>query len=319
MQPQPRPVLALIAAANLLSPSSPAQLALSGDTHAHDPSRLMKQGDTYYLYRTSRGIQMKYSANLKDWTDGGRVFPGAPPSWTTNAVPGFRGYFWAPDLIFIHGLYCLYYSVSTWGSQVSAIGLAITTNLASGTWTDRGPVIQSTKGDPYNCIDPCPLVDTNGTVWLSFGSYWNGIYLVQLDPVTGKRLTPEGAVTHLASNSSIEASFLWQHGGYYYLFVNFGTCCRGLNSTYNIRLGRSPTITGPYVDQSGSTMATGGGSMFLEGASPFVGPGQAGLFTDQGTNWFSYHYYDGRNKGTPTLGLTRLVWSADGWPRLTGD
>ena len=294
------------------------QMPVYGDYWAHDPSRMIKQGNTYFVYRTSQGIMAKYSTDLRNWTYGGQVFPNGPPSWTSNAVPGFTGSFWAPDIVSLNGVYYLYYACSSWGSQVSAIGLATTTNLATGAWTDRGAVIQSTTGDPYNCIDPCPLVDTNGALWLSFGSYWNGVYLAQLDPTTGKRLSSNLTLTRLASGS-IEASFLYQRGGYYYLFVNWGSCCNGIDSTYNIRVGRSTQVTGPYLDRNGVDLVNGGGSMFLESTARFVGPGHAGILDDNGTNWFTYHYYDGNNSGTATLGLTTLGWSVDGWPLLTND
>src|SRR5258708_1002869 len=130
------------------------QLPVYGDYYAHDPSRMIKQENTYFVYRTSQGIMSKYSTDLRNWTYGGRVFPGNAPSWTTNAVPGFTlsGSLWAPDIVLLNGTNYLYYSVSTFGSQVSAIGLVTTTNLATGPWTDQGPVIQSTTGDLYNCI-----------------------------------------------------------------------------------------------------------------------------------------------------------------------
>lgn len=295
-----------------------APFPVYGDYYAHDPSRMIKQGNTYYLFRTSQGIMGKTSTDLRNWTYSGQIFPGNPPAWTTNAVPGFTGFFWAPDVVYLNGVYYLYYAVSTFGSQISAIGLATATNL-SGPWTDQGAVIQSTIGDVYNCIDPCPLIDTNGTVWMTFGSYWNGIYLMQLDPATGKRISASSPLTHLAYNSSIEGSFLYQYGGYYYLFVNWNTCCQGINSTYNIRVGRSASVTGPYIDRNGVSMTSGGGSTFLESTARFIGPGQAGIMTDNGTNWFTFHYYDGNNSGTATLGLAQLTWSADGWPVLTND
>lgn len=299
--------------------SGRAQMPIYGDYFAHDPSRMIKQGNTYYVFRTSQGIMGKTSTDLRNWTYSGQVFPGSPPSWITNAVPGFTGDFWAPDIILLNGTYYLYYAASTFGSQVSAIGLVTTTNLATGAWTDQGAVITSTTGNAYNCIDPCPLVDTNGTMWLSFGSFWNGIYLIQLDPTTGKRLNVHIAPTRLAYNSSIEGSFLYQRGGYYYLFVNWDTCCQGINSTYNIRIGRSTSVTGPYLDRNGVSMVANGGSMFLESTARFVGPGQAGIMDDNGTNWLTYHYYDGNNSGAATLGLGQLSWSSDGWPVFTND
>jgi len=240
-----------------------AQMPVAGDSAAHDPSRLIKQGNAYYLFRTSQGIMGKSSTDLRNWTNSGKVFPGNPPAWTTNSVPGFTGNFWAPDVIFLNGTYYLYYAVSTFGSQVSGIGLVTTTNLATGPWTDQGAVIQSTAGSAYNCIDPCPFLDSSGTLWMTFGSFWNGIYLVQLDPATGKRISASSSLTHLAYNSSIEGSFLFQRGGYYYLFVNWDTCCAAINSTYNIRVGRGTSVGGPYRDRNGVDMASGGGSLFL--------------------------------------------------------
>jgi hypothetical protein len=303
----------------LLTNAAHGQLPVLGDYFAHDPSRIIKENGTYYVYRTSQGIMAKYSTDLRNWTYGGQVFPGAPPSWTTNAVPGFTGFFWAPDVVLVNSNYFMYYAVSSFGSQVSAIGLVTTTNLATGPWVDQGPVIQSVNGNSFNAIDPCPLVDTNGTMWMTFGSFWNGIYLIQLDPATGKRISPSSTMTHLAFNSSIEGSFLYQHGGFYYLFVNFDTCCEGIDSTYNIRVGRSTSVTGPYLDRNGKSMITSGGTMFLESTARFVGPGQAGILNDNGTNWLTYHYYDGNNDGAATLGLGQMTWSADGWPMFTND
>ncbi len=295
------------------------QYPVYGDYYAHDPSRILKQGANYFVFRTSQGIMGKTSTDLRNWTYSGEIFPNGPPAWTSNAVPGFTGFFWAPDSVFLNGTNYLYYAVSGFGYNISAIGLVTTTNLATGPWVDQGSVIQTTMANDYNAIDPCPLVDTNGTMWLSFGSYWNGIYLMQLDPATGKRISVNSPLTQLAYNSSIEGSFLYQHGGYYYLFVNWDTCCEGIDSTYNIRVGRSTSVTGPYLDRSGVNMASGGGSMFLESTARFIGPGQAGIMNDNGTNWFTYHYYDGNNDGTATLGLSQLYWSADGWPLLTND
>jgi hypothetical protein len=309
----------MITAAALGAGPVAAQLPVLGDYSAHDPSTMIKEGSRYYIFRTSQGIMGKTSTDLRNWTNSGRVFPGNPPAWTTNAVPGFTGGFWAPDIVLLNGTYYLYYACSGFGFNISAIGLVTTTNLATGPWTDQGPVIQSNMSNNYNTIDPSILVDTNGTMWMAFGSYWNGIYLVQLDPATGKRIPPISPLTRLAYNSSIEAPCLYQHGGYYYLFVNWNTCCIGIDSTYNIRVGRSTAVAGPYLDRNGVSMVNNGGSMFLESTARFIGPGHVGIMNDNGTNWLTYHYYDGNNHGTPTLGLGQLAWSADGWPVFTND
>ena len=318
----------------LCAQTANAQMPVYGDYWAHDPSTMIRDGDRYYIFRTSQGIMGKYSTDLRNWTYSGQVFPGNPPAWTTNAVPSFTGFFWAPDVAYFNGRYNLYYSCSAWGTIDSAIGLVTSPSLQSPTWTDRGKVVQSdavweagtnTDLTSYNCIDPSILVDSNGTVWMSFGSYSDGILVMQLDPATGKRIATNSPITKVANNGATffsnteEGSCLYQHGGYYYLFVNFGGCCSGVDSTYNIRVGRSTSVTGPYLDRKGGSLLSGGGTMLLESTGRFIGPGHAAIMNDTGTNWFTYHYYDGNNAGTATLGLTRLSWSDDGWPVLTND
>lgn len=295
---------------------------------------MIKDGNRYYIFYTSQGIERKTSTDLRNWTINGRIFPGNPPAWTTNAVSGFTGFFWAPDIAFFNGRYNLYYSCSTFGTIDSAIGLVTSPSLQTPVWTDQGKVIQSdavgftqpeTDLTSFNCIDPCVLVDTNGSVWLAFGSYSDGILVMQIDPTTGKRIATNSPITKIASSTTSffsnteEGSCLYQRGGFYYLFVNFGGCCSGVNSTYNIRVGRSTSVTGPYLDRSGASLLNGGGTMLLESTARFIGPGHAAIMNDNGTNWFTYHYYDGNNNGAPTLGFNRLYWSADDWPILTND
>jgi hypothetical protein len=159
-----------------------------------------------------------------------------------------------------------------------------------------------------------------------FGSYWSGIYLVQLNPITGLRISPNSPTYQLAYNSSIEASFIYRHGSYYYLFVNWGSCCDGVDSTYNIRVGRSTNITGPYLDRNGINMVNGGGTLFLRGTGKFTGPGHVGIFSDAGTEWLSIHYYDANAwspsynaYGVADLALFPLAWTADNWPTINSD
>ncbi len=311
------------------------QMPFYGNYFLHDPGTMIKNNGSYFIYGDGQGISGITSTDLRNWSAASTVFPPAnPPAWTTNAVPGFTGYFWAPDNAYFNGRYNLYYACSQWGTINSAIGLVTTPSLTSPVWTDQGKVIESnypattnTDTTAYNCIDPSILVDTNGTVWMSFGSYSSGILVMQLDPATGKRLNTNSLTTYLVANnapgggwgSSEEGSCLYQHGGYYYLFVNFGGCCDGVDSTYNIRVGRSSAVTGPYLDRNGNSMLTGGGTMFLESTARFIGPGHAAIMNDNGTNWFTYHFYDGLNSGAATVGLLQLYWTADGWPTLTND
>ncbi len=302
-----------------------------GNYFLHDPGTMIKNGNSYFIFGDGQVISGITSTDLRNWSGTSAIFPGGPPAWTSNAVPGFTGYFWAPDVAYFNGRYNLYYACSIFGTINSAIGLVTTPSLTSPTWTDQGKVIQSndsahktadTDLTSINCIDPGILVDTNGNVWLSFGSYSDGIMVMQLDPTTGKKLAAPVKVssssTSFFSNTE-EGSYLYQRGGVYYLFANFGGCCAGVDSTYNIRVGRSASVTGPYVDRKGASMIGGGGTMILESTARYIGPGHAAIMNDNGTNWFTYHYYDGKNNGAATVGMNRLDWTADGWPALTND
>jgi len=285
----------------------------------HDPSTIVKCKDEYWLFATGRGIASRRSKDLVEWQAGPAVF-ASPPAWTSEAVPGNRGYFWAPDVIHFKDRYLLYYSVSRWGSKTSAIGLASNPALDPADpnyhWTDRGIVIQSSDRDDFNAIDPGVARDLDGNLWLAFGSFWSGIKLIQLDPATGKRIAPESPIYSLAYNESIEAPCIYPHKGWYYLFVNWGLCCRGVNSTYNIRVGRSADITGPYIDKDGVNMLSGGGSPFLQTQGQFIGPGHAAIFSQGSKHWLSYHYYDGSRAGRASLAVRSLQWNVDGWPQL---
>jgi arabinan endo-1,5-alpha-L-arabinosidase len=295
---------------------------LTGDCYVHDPSTIVKCKQTYWLFATGPGGVSRYSSDRLEWHTGPPVFKTLP-DWVTTAVPRNRGAIWAPDIVRQGKRYRLYYSVSTFGRNRSVIGLATNATLDPADpdfeWKDEGSVVQSVETDSYNCIDPCPFVDGK-RMWLAFGSFWSGIKLVQLDPATGKRLSPDSPVLSLATHppsTAIEASYLYRRGGYYYLFVNWDLCCRGVNSTYNIRVGRSRSVTGPYVDRDGMAMMQGGGTLFLGTSGTKIGPGCIGILRDGGKEWFSCHYYDGNANGRPTLDIQPLTWSADGWPQST--
>ena len=292
------------------------------DISVHDPSTIVKCHDEYWLFCTGRGIPSCHSKDLIVWERGPAVFTNTP-DWVATAVPEKQGNgFWAPDIIYANRQYLLYYSASVFGRNTSAIGLATNPTLDPNDphyrWVDRGIVVQSVKGDNFNAIDPAVVADTHGGLWLAFGSFWSGIKLIELDPDTGKRVSPDSTVYSLAQAESIEAPCIHRHGDYYYLFVNWGLCCRGTNSTYNIRVGRSEAVTGPYVDKTGVDMRHGGGSLLLETSGRFIGPGHAGILSDGAVDWFSCHFYDGNRGGARTLGIGRLRWD-DGWPVLMSE
>jgi arabinan endo-1,5-alpha-L-arabinosidase len=290
--------------------------------NAHDPSTILKHNDTYWTFATGHGVSSLFSRDLVTWERGPAVFPEFP-DWITDVTPKQRGHFWAPDVIFHQGRYLLYYSVSTFGQRTSAIALAISPSLDPNepgySWKDHGIVIQTTNDDNYNAIDPCVVQAEDGRLWLAFGSFWSGIKLMELDPQSGKRIAPDSPIYSLAYKNEIEAPAIYRHEGYYYLFVNWGRCCRGLNSTYNIRVGRSREITGPYLDQEGVDLAKGGGSLLLESEGRFIGPGHAGILMEGGRYLMSFHFYDGEENGRPKLAIRPLTWGDGGWPRIQGD
>ena len=291
----------------------------------HDPSAIAKCKDEYWLFFTGRGVQSYRSKDLRKWEPGPRVFD-QPPAWVREAVPANRNGndFWAPEVIQLHNRYLLYYSVSSWGKNTSAIALATNRTLdpsdADYRWVDEGIVIRSTPGtDDFNAIDPGAVVDADGKLWMTFGSFWGGIMIVQLDAKTGKRIAPDSPVQPLAKKEQIEAPCIYRHGGHYYLFVNWGWCCRGVNSTYNIRVGRSERITGPYLDKDGNDMRKGGGTLLLASDGPFFGPGHPNVLADGGKHLLVCHFYDPTQRGRGTLALRSLTWDADGWPVVANE
>lgn len=297
---------------------TPAE-TLAGDYQVHDPSRLTLCGGKYYLYSTGLNIPMRVSTDLIHWATGPPVL-GHVPDGVHQAVPKAKGDFvWAPDVLYLDGQYRIFYSYSTFGSRVSAIGLATSPTLDPDSpnyhWTDGGLVVASTEQSKFNAIDPCPILDAQGALWLSFGS-WNdgGIQLVRLDRKTSK---PVSGFTSLAEKQKTgpEASYLHFHDGYYYLFENEGLCCRGMNSTYQVMMGRAKTITGPYLDKTGKALSAGGGTLFLGSDGKQIGPGCVGILSEPGLDRVTFHYYDGHANGRPTLGLETLLWGADGWPQ----
>jgi arabinan endo-1,5-alpha-L-arabinosidase len=304
---------------------------MQGDfSPVHDPC-IIKQGDTYYVYcTTSRGdaggfVACRRSRDLVSWEKAGFVFAEVP-AWAREAVPKTRG-IWAPDISFFNGLYHLYYSVSSFGSNHSVIGLATNPTLdpqAPGfEWVDRGLVVRSREPDRFNAIDPNLFVDRDGKHWLSWGSFWDGLMMARIDRRTGKRLD-EAPPMQLAwrpvprgEPSAIEAPFIISRGDYYYLFASFDFCCRGAKSTYYTVCGRSREIAGPYVDSAGRPMLEGGGSVVIQGDERFRGTGHNAFLREGETDYLVYHAYDTRQDGKPILRISPISWTPDGWPRAT--
>jgi arabinan endo-1,5-alpha-L-arabinosidase len=295
----------------------------------HDPSTVIRSGGLYYVFTTGRGIPILSSPDLVNWTRQGSVFTAIPDD-VHAVVPKNNGTdVWAPDILRIGKVYYLYYAVSSWGSFNSAVALATNTTLnpkdPDYKWVDRGVVVSSDGTENLNAIDPGVMLAPDGTLWLCYGSYHGTIDLIQLDPKTGLRISPNSPVSIIATGS--EASDIIFHGGYYYLFVNHGSCCKGKDSSYNIRVGRAKTPAGPYLDRYGQPLTVAPGNLFLAAHDHRIGPGHFGrVIEDSDTaatqapaERFSLHYEaDLENQGRSDLDIRPLLWSTDGWP-IAGD
>ncbi len=325
------PMLARIITLSLIS-LGPLALGASDDgilAGGADPTIVATQDAqgslAYYVVATGRGIRLAYSPDLKNWKRAGRVFEENVPAWAKKEVPGSGG-IWAPDLSFHNGLYHLYYSVSTFGSQRSVIGLAVNKTLDQTSdeyeWVDRGKVIESFPGQcDFNAIDPALFVDEDGTWLLFFGSFWSGLKAVELNPETGK---PEshGLIAAVAARPhhrthAIEAPFVIRHGGYYYLFVSWDNCCDGAKSDYKVMVGRSRKVWGPYVDADGRAMLDGGGTLVLAGDERWRGPGHNSVLTTDEGQWMVHHSYDMRNlRAQRILQIRPMTWTEEDWPEV---
>lgn len=297
----------------------------------HDPV-MIRQGDTYYLFCTGMGISVFSSKDLSNWKKESPVFAEAP-GWAVDAIPGFKGHIWAPDISFHNGMYHLYYSVSAFGKNTSAIGLIVNKSLDPGSpdfkWIDKGKVIQSVPGrDLWNAIDPNLVFDEESTPWLVFGSFWSGMKLVKMNTTLDAPALPEEWFTvskrdrpfttddREAGPGAVEAPFIFKKNNYYYLFVSFDYCCRGKDSNYKIMVGRSESIRGPYIDKEGKRLDEGGGSLVLKGNDRWPGVGHNSVYTFDGKDLMLFHAYDMQEQGRPVLKIAGLKWE-NGWPVAT--
>ena len=291
----------------------PDPLPITGQRIIHDPTVIRLKNGQYAAYSTGGVVGARLSRDGRHWDDAGNAFAEPPTWWYEYNDTGDP---WAPDISYRAGTYWLYYAVSSWGTNHSAIGVATSRSGEPGTWTDRGKAFTSETTDTWNAIDPA-ITRADGRLWMAFGSYWTGIRMVELNPATGKAV-PGTTVRHLATRPdapyAVEGPSIVRHGRYYYLFASYDACCAGADSTYEIRVGRSTKVTGPYVDSTGTPMLEGGGDLLLEGHGRYAGTGGQSVFRDRGQDVLAYHYYDAEDEGTPKLGLNTLHWSGNGRP-----
>jgi len=318
-----------LAALYLLFFINVACIAQGNQIIVHDPVAIESDGN-YYLFNTGKGITNWKSKDLNNWQFLKPVFEKSP-EWAKREVPRFDGNIWAPDISFHNGKYYLYYSISSFASNRSCIGVATNTKLNTDDpafkWEDHGKIVESIPGrDNWNAIDPNLCFDENGKPWLVFGSFWGGLKLVKLNDDLLSIAVPEEWHT-LASrernplldetdpgNAAIEAPFIFKKNGFYYLFVSYDLCCRGAKSTYNVRVGRSEKLTGPYVDKEGVPMLKGGGTLIVAGDENYFAKGHNSVYTFGGKDYMFLHGYDKKSNGAPKLLKYILGWDTNEWP-----
>jgi arabinan endo-1,5-alpha-L-arabinosidase len=297
----------------------------------HDPV-MAKEGETYYLFSTGPGITFYSSQDLKHWKLAGRIFPGEP-TWAKSVAKSFNGHLWAPDISLHNGKYYLYYSVSAFGVNTSAIGVTTNKTLNPESpeykWEDQGIVLQSVPNrDLWNSIDPNVVVDESGTAWMSFGSFWASLKLVKLDATWTKPAEPQEWYTIAKRErpaftddrdpgpAELEAPFIFRRDGFYYLFVSWDRCCRGKDSTYKMMVGRAVDVRGPYLDAAGRDLAKGGGTLVLAGNDKWAGVGHDSIYHFDGKDYLVFHAYETADNGLQKLKIAEVFWDADGWPRI---
>lgn len=290
----------------LLSCVSLQASAQVGEPFIHDPSTIAECDGKYYTFGTGEGGL--WSADGWVW-QGGAIRPG-------------RGA--APDVLKIGDRYLVAYSATGGGLGGSHRGDVLTMwnktlDFTSPDFQYTDPVVVASSLDDEDCdaIDAGLLLDpTTGRLWLSYGTYFGFIRLVELDPQTGKRVVGNEPV-NIAIDC--EATDLIYRDGWYYLLGTHGTCCDGPNSTYNIVVGRSRSVTGPYLDNVGRDMLQGGGKMVIAANNLKTGPGHFGRFMiADGVEKMSFHYEaDFRQGGRSVLAIRPLLWR-NGWP-VAGD
>jgi len=302
--------------------------ACSGACNTHDPSLIQRTSDgTWFLFSTGGGIGISTASSISgSFTSVGEVLSsGSKIDLTGNTD------LWAPDVHYVSGTYYLYYAVSTFGSQSSAIGVATSTTLEPGSWTDHGATgIASASGKAYNAIDP-NLLEVSSTEFLfSFGSFWDDIYGVTFasPPLTAASGASSSQLSYNSSGTHAqEGSFRYYSSstGYYYLLISSGICC-GYDTSlpspgdeYRIIMGRSTSPTGPFVDKDGKDMTAGGGSTLLKSHGYVYGPGGQGVYTASSLGDVLYYHYADTDVGLADadylFGWNVLTYSS-GWPAV---
>ena len=320
----------------------------------HDPVMALCEG-RYYLFATGFGISCMSSADLLTWQQERPVLM-ATPQWAMDSIQGYRGHTWAPDIQYYKGWWYLFYSCSSFGKNTSAIGVAVSKTLNPQSpdfaWHDQGMVVRSHRESPYNCIDPNMMMDHDGRLWLTWGSFWDGIQQAQLQEqgldslgaprlvlasqphTVARRRAPRSAVPEAdmalaneapdAGPNAIEAPFMIHHDGWYYLLASWDYCCKGARSNYKTVVGRSRDPQGPFLDRDDRDMVLGGGTLLAGPDDAYYGIGHCGIvvypYAPDGVTqdtYFVAHGYATVHGGASKLFLRRLTYDAQSWPVIT--
>ncbi|KAI1077210.1 glycosyl hydrolase [Whalleya microplaca] len=290
-------------------------------TNTHDPSIIRRSDGTYFRFSTGGKIAVHTAPDITGpWTYQG----AALPSGSSIDLAG-KDDLWAPDVSLIDSTYYMYYAVSTSGSQDSAIGVATSSSLDVGTWTDLGSTgIRSSSSKAYNAID-ASLINADGTYLLTFGSFWGDIFQVEMK--SPPKAVASGATTYNLAYDSVttaeEGSTLFKYGSYYYLFYSKGQCC-GYDSNkpaagkeYKVMVCRSSSPTGGFVDKNGVACTSSGGTVVLESHGNVYGPGGQGVYQDPANGPILYYHYVntsiGYADGQKQFGWNNIDFSS-GWP-----
>ncbi|KAF4628192.1 hypothetical protein G7Y89_g9961 [Cudoniella acicularis] len=297
--------------------------ACSGACWAHDPSVIQRTSDgLYFKFNTGSGIQIATSSSLSGpWTLEGYALSGGSIIDQTGNTD-----LWAPDVHKVGSLYYMYYAVSTFGSQTSTIGLATSSTMDVGSWTDLGSVgVASTSAKPYNAIDP-NLIAVGSDYYLNFGSFWHDIYQAPFNSAATKVASSAYNIEYdSAGTHPDEGSYMFYYSGYYYLLWSNGICCNydtslpAAGAEYKIKMCRSTSATGGFVDKSGVDCTASGGTILLESHGTTYGPGGQGVFTDTSKGLVLYYHYADTDVGlgdaSYLFGWNVLKWSS-GWPEV---
>ncbi|HEX8326507.1 MAG TPA: arabinan endo-1,5-alpha-L-arabinosidase [Hymenobacter sp.] len=293
---------------------------LQGDIRVHDPV-MIKQGDTYYVFHTGKGVAIKTSKDKVHWQNAGSVFaPTALPAWHKQDIPGQDGSLWAPDISYRNGKYHLYYSVSAWMNFNSSIGYATNTTLdpadSAYKWVDEGQVISYRNGGQgVNVIDPNLFVDTDKKAWLFYGSYKAGLRAVEVDHKTGKLKSAAPALSTITPALG-EGVFVLKGPTYYYIFASRGICCKGNESNYQVVMGRAASVTGPYLNKAGESWLNNKYTVLLAGNEAEPGRGHNGFYTEGDSTFIVYHAYTRAAEGASQLRIQPVYVDKEGWPSL---